>query len=70
MRISARNQWPGTVLSVKEGEVMAEVVVRLRGGEEVTAAITRDSVRRLGLAEGSPVTVLVKSTEVMLGVDD
>jgi molybdate transport system regulatory protein len=70
MRISARNQWPGTVLSVKEGEVVAEVIVRLRGGEEVTAAITRDSVRRLGLAEGAPVTVLVKSTEVMLGVDD
>jgi molybdate transport system regulatory protein len=70
MRISARNQWPGTVKSVKHGEVMAEVIVQLRGGEEVTAAITFQSVRKLGLAEGSAVLVLVKSTEVMLAVED
>ena len=70
MRISARNQWIGTVQSVKNGAVMAEVVVQLRGGEEVTAAITLQSVKQLGLAKGSPVTVLVKSTEVMLAVDD
>jgi molybdate transport system regulatory protein len=70
MRISARNQWPGTVQSVKGGEVMAEVVVQLRGGEEVIAAITLQSVQRLGLAKGSPVSVLVKSTEVMLAVED
>jgi molybdate transport system regulatory protein len=70
MRISARNQWPGTVRSVKQGAVMAEVVVQLRGGEEVTAAITSQSARALGLAEGAPVIVLVKSTEVMLAVDD
>jgi molybdate transport system regulatory protein len=70
MRISARNQWPGAVRSVKHGAVMAEVVVQLRGGEEVTAAITSQSARALGLAEGAPVIVLVKSTEVMLAVDD
>lgn len=70
MRLSARNQWPGTVQSIKNGAVMAEVVVQLRGGEEVTSAITLQSVKSLGLAKGSAVTVLVKATEVMLGVDD
>jgi molybdate transport system regulatory protein len=70
MRISARNQWPGTVQSVKSGGVMAEVVVQLRGGQEVAAAITLQSAQQLGLVEGKSVTVLVKSTEVMLAVDD
>jgi molybdate transport system regulatory protein len=69
MRISARNQWQGTVESVKEGSVMAEVTVALRGGERVTSAITVGSARELGLRPGAPVTVIVKSTEVMLGVE-
>ena len=30
----------------------------------------RASAERLGLAEGQPVTVFIKATEVMLGVDD
>lgn len=30
---------------------------------------TREAVEELGLAEGAQVTVLVKSTEVMLGVE-
>lgn len=70
MRISARNQLDATVESVHFGEVMAEVVVRLAGGQHVVSAITADSARGLGLAPGKHVTVIVKSTEVMLGVND
>jgi molybdate transport system regulatory protein len=70
MRVSARNQWPGTVQSVKRGGVMAEVVVRLDSGEEATAAITLESVDRLRLAEGARVRVLVKSTELLIAVED
>lgn len=70
MRISARNQLSGTVVAVTEGRVMAEVTVRLAGGEEVVAAITLESARSLGLAPGKPVTAIIKSTEVMLAVDD
>ncbi len=70
MRISARNQLPGTVRSVKEGQVMAEVVVEVDGGHEVVAAITVESVERLGIEAGRRVTVVVKSTEVMLAVED
>jgi len=66
MEISARNQWKGTVTEVKLGQVMAEVVVDI-GGQEVVSAITRGSVERLGLKEGDQVTVIIKSTEVMLG---
>ena len=70
MRISARNQLPATVVSVKEGAVMAEVAVMVDGGHEVVAAITADSVKRLGIEPGKRVTVVVKSTEVMLAVED
>ena len=49
---------------------MATVKVTLARGEEVTASSTRDAVEELALAPGRPVTVLVKSTEVMLAVDD
>jgi len=70
MPLSARNQLPGTVTSIKEGAVMAEVVVTLEGGLEVVSAITADSVRRLKLTTGSHVTVIVKATEVMLATND
>jgi molybdate transport system regulatory protein len=69
MRLSTRNQLTGTVASVDIGSVMAVVKVNLDGGQQVTASITKDAVEDLGLAPGQAVTVLVKSTEVMLGVE-
>ena len=70
MRLSTRNQLTGTVTEVNLGAVMATVKVRLDGGEQIiTASITKEAVEELGLAVGTPATVLVKSTEVMLGVD-
>ncbi|MEV5846107.1 molybdopterin-binding protein [Streptomyces sp. NPDC048179] len=66
MSLSIRNQIPGTVTAVAPGEVMATVKVRLDGGQELTAAITLEAVKDLGLAEGSAVRAMVKSTEVAL----
>jgi molybdate transport system regulatory protein len=66
MELSARNQLTGTVTDIKEGAVMAEVTVRLTGGEELVSVITVTSVQRLGLKPGSEVTVVIKATEVML----
>ncbi|MFJ9854752.1 molybdopterin-binding protein [Streptomyces sp. NPDC101150] len=66
MSLSIRNQIPGTVLAVTAGEAMASVKVRLAAGQVITAAITTDAVKDLGLAEGSAVKALVKSTEVSL----
>jgi molybdate transport system regulatory protein len=69
MKLSTRNQIPGTVADVQMGEVMATVKVTLSGGETITAAITGEAVSDLALAPGTAVTVLVKSTEVMLAID-
>jgi molybdopterin-binding protein len=66
MELSARNQLKGTVKGIETGAIMAEVVVDI-GGQEVVAAITRHSVERLNLKQGDPVTVIIKSTEVMIG---
>lgn len=70
MRLSTRNQLTGTITEVTVGAVMASVKVRLDGGDQmVTASITKEAVEELGLTVGTPATVLVKSTEVMLGVE-
>ena len=69
MRLSTRNQLPGTVDSVQVGEAMTVVKVNLDGGQKMTAAITRDAADELGLSSGTKVTVLVKSTEVMLATE-
>jgi len=66
MSLSIRNQLPGTVSSITQGEVMAAVKVRLEGGQEITAAVTLEAVEDLGLTAGSTVRALVKSTEVSL----
>lgn len=67
MRLSARNQLQGTVSVIDLGSVMATVIIGLPGGQEVVAAITKDSAEALGLAVGDEVTVVVKSTDVMVG---
>ncbi len=66
MSLSIRNHLPGTVTAVTPGEVMATVKVRLTGGRNLTAAITLEAAEELGLAAGSAVHALVKSTEVSL----
>jgi molybdopterin-binding protein len=63
--LSARNQFQGTVKSVKLGEVMAEVIVTV-GNLEVVSAITRTSAESLGLRPGDSVVAIIKSTEVLI----
>ena len=67
MELSARNQITATVTSVKLGGVMAEIMVQIAGGQELVSVITRGSAERLNLQAGDQVTVIIKSTEVMLG---
>jgi molybdopterin-binding protein len=64
--LSARNQLKGTVTAVRVDGLMAEVTVDV-GGQVITSIITRGSAERMKLAAGDAVTVIVKSTEVMLG---
>ena len=63
--ISARNQFPGKVKSVKLGNVMAEIIIDA-AGIELVSVITRESAERMGLKTGMDVTAIIKSTEVMV----
>jgi molybdopterin-binding protein len=65
MPLSARNQLEGKVLKVILGDVMAHVDVKI-GKFTVESVITRRSAEQLGLKKGDAVTVVIKSTEVML----
>ena len=70
-RISARNRLRGTITHVHTGPVNSEVTVELPGGRHViTSVITDDSVRRLELAVGQPVTAVFKASSVFLVAAD
>lgn len=65
MKLSARNQLPGTVEQVHLGEIMARIVVKV-GEHVMESVITRQSAEELGLKKGDSVQIIVKSTEVMI----
>ena len=54
--------------SVTPGAVNGEVVVDLGADGEMTSIITMGSISKLGLAEGSKVTAIVKATSVIMAV--
>jgi molybdate transport system regulatory protein len=68
IRLSARNCLAGTVKSVEVGAVNAEVALTLSGGTVISAIVTRDSVRELGLKPGVAATAVIKASNVILGV--
>jgi molybdopterin-binding protein len=65
MALSARNQLRGSVAEVNLGEIMAHVVVQV-GENEIESIITRRSAEEMQLKKGDTVTVVIKSTEVMI----
>lgn len=67
--ISARNQLPGTVVEVNKGAVNGHVTVETSDGVRIKGSITNEAIDALGLAEGEPAIAIVKSTDVMVGVD-
>ncbi len=64
--ISARNQFQGTITEVKEGAVNGIVKLNIGGGNHISATISMDSIKELGLAAGKEATAIVKATEVMM----
>lgn len=69
MLTSSRNQFKGTVKSIKKGAVNDEILIKLPGGAELTAIITETSTETLGLKEGTEVIALVKASWVILAAD-
>lgn len=70
MRTSARNQFFGRIANIKPGAVNDEVILDTGNGVEIVAIITHGSAASLGLAEGVEAFALIKSSSVILAVDD
>src|SRR5262249_21159308 len=68
MKISARNQIRGTIVDIQKGVTTADVRVDIGGGVIVTSSITNEAVDDLGLASGQVVSVVIKASDVMIGV--
>ena len=67
MQLSGRNQLKGKVTAVELGAVMASIKIEVAEPNVITAAITKESADKLGLAEGDDVCAIIKSTEVIVG---
>ena len=65
MKISARNQFAGKVIEVKEGAVNGVVAIELECGKVVKADITMEAIAELGLEAGKPAIAVIKATNVM-----
>jgi molybdopterin-binding protein len=68
MKISARNQIPGTIIEVHKGATTAHVLIDV-GGATVTASITNEAVEQLKLTKGQKAYAVIKASDVMVGVD-
>jgi molybdate transport system regulatory protein len=67
VRLSARNQLSGLILSVTPGAVNAEVVLEIDGGGTIVAIVTNPSIASLGLAVGKRAIAIFKASSVILG---
>lgn len=70
MPLSARNQFPGKVISIQRGAVMSEVVLDIGGGHQIVALISTSSVKRLKLKKGGSAVAVIKATEVIVSTEE
>ncbi len=70
MKTSARNQYLGKVRSIKSGQINAEVVLDIGGGDVLAAVITNESVEHLGLKVGSEAYAMIKAPWVIVTTSD
>lgn len=64
-RTSVRNQLLGTVRSIKPRSYHGEVMLALKGGEQVLAILTLESIKKLGLTEGSQAHILIRAPHLI-----
>jgi len=70
MRLSARNQLKGKILSITHGAINSEVVIEIGPGISITAQVTTSSIHSLRLKEGDTAYAVIKADSVMVGADD
>ncbi len=69
-RVNTRNQFRGTVISIRRGDVMSELEIETTAGV-ISAVITTSSVERLNLKIGDTTLALFKAADVLVAkLDD
>ncbi len=69
MQLSARNRIKGKVKKVEKGAVAAAVKIEVNEPATITAMITKEAADDLGLKEGVEVSIIIKSTEIIVARD-
>jgi molybdate transport system regulatory protein len=69
MKLSARNNFKGTVVKIVPGSVNSEVVLEIADGAHIVSIITNDAVANLGLKAGMTAYAVIKASNVIIGVD-
>ena len=70
MKLSARNQFKGTIIGIEEGSVNGIVKIDIGGGNIISSTISMNSIKELGLEVGKEAYAVIKATSVMVGIDD
>jgi molybdopterin-binding protein len=69
MKLSARNVLSGRVVSISPGPTTSLVKIEVASNIVLTATITTEAVKELGLVVGSPANAVIKSSDVMVALD-
>jgi len=68
MKLSARNQIPGTIKTVRPGATTTHVTIEISPSVTVTASITNEAAEELALKPGMKASAVIKASDVMVGV--
>lgn len=66
MKLSARNNLKGKVVSIDKGQIVAKVKIDV-GGQFITSLVSNEAVDDLALKLGDEVQAIIKSSEVIIG---
>jgi molybdopterin-binding protein len=69
MKLSARNQFAGTIKNVKPGATTTHVTIEVSPTVTITSSITNEAAEELQLKPGMKATAVIKASDVMVGVD-
>jgi molybdopterin-binding protein len=68
MKLSARNQIPGTIKTVRPGATTTHVTIEVTPTVTITCSITNEAAEELELKPGMKATAVIKASDVMVGV--
>lgn len=68
-KLSASNQLTGDVIRLQKGAVNSEYTIDIGDGKTITAIISCEGERELGLAIGDPACAIINASHIILAVD-